>query len=104
MRLKRGVMAVAGELCTSRLCSSSFPCFYSPPILRSFIHFLFMCIRFDDAWYVDICSSKPPTGSIYKPPTIYKAMLLNRVPFFLLTPLESVFSSTVFLIVPVWSM
>ena len=99
--MKRGVMAVAGELCTSRLCSSSFPCFYFPPypaLVHSFVH------TFDDAWYVDICSSKPPTGSIYKPPTIYKAMLLNRVPSFLLTPLESVFSSTIFLIVRVWSM
>jgi len=32
-----------------------------------------------------------PTGSIYKPPTIYEATLLNRVPSFLLTPLEFVF-------------
>ena len=87
-------MAVAGELCTSRLCSSSFPWLFSPPILlrilRLFIIFFYVH-TFDDAWYVEICSSKPPTGSIYNPPTIYKAILLNRVPSLLLTPLEFAF-------------
>jgi hypothetical protein len=85
-------MAVAGELCTSRLCSSSFSVFFFPPpiILRLFIVFFYVH-TFDDAWYVEICSSKPPAGSIYEPPTIYKAILLNRVPSFLLTRLEFVF-------------
>ena len=63
-------------------------------VLRLFI--IFFCVHtFDDAWYVEICSSKPPTGSIYYPPTIYKAILLNLVSSFLLTHLE---------FVPVWSM
>ena len=44
------------------------------------------------------------TSSIYKPPTIYKALLLNRVPSFLLTPPEFDLSSTILLIIPVWSM
>jgi hypothetical protein len=63
-------------------------------VLRLFIIFFYVH-TFEDAWYVEICSSKPPTGSIYYPPTIYKAILLNRVSFFLLTPPE---------FVPVWSM
>jgi hypothetical protein len=55
-------------------------------ILRLSIIFFYVH-TFDDAWYVEICSSKPLTGSIYKPPTIYKeAIQLNRVPSFSLTP------------------
>ena len=41
------------------------------------------------------------TGSIYKPPTIYKALLLSRFPSFLLTPPEFGFPSTVLLVIPV---
>jgi hypothetical protein len=63
-------MAVAGELCTSHLCSSSFLCFFSPSHLHGNLRLLtifFYVHTFDDAWYVEIYSSKPPTGSIYKP-------------------------------------
>ena len=85
-------MAVAGELRTSRLCSSSFPCFFLSffclsyllsILLRLFIIFFYVH-TFDDAWYVEICSSKPLTGSIYEPSIYKEAVLLNRVPSFLL--------------------
>jgi hypothetical protein len=98
-------MAVAGELRTSRLCSSSFFVFFFPLpsaryILRLFIIFFYVH-TFDDAWYVEICSSKPPTGSIYKPSTIYKEVLLNRSVF----STDSSDSSNLFLFfVPVRSM
>jgi hypothetical protein len=64
-------MAVAGELRTSRLCSSSFSVFFLYHQLPSALFIIFFYVHtFDDAWYVEICSSKPPTGSIYEPPTI----------------------------------
>ena len=56
----RGVVVVAGEPCTSRLCSSNFPCLFFPfhllGILRLFIIFFYVH-TFDDAWYADISSS-----------------------------------------------
>jgi len=51
-----------------------------------------MCIRLMMLGMWIFAHLSQPTGSIYKPPTIYKAVRLNCVRRFLLTPLELDFS------------